>query len=169
MSRPTSSRVRVYVPSTLGRLRSVVTSDGVGPAPFVAHAVTDALRAALPDGDDEDWEYAASSAAAQSAVGLLHDDEPARRVVLAVDVPGVRAVDLDDPTVVEVDEVVPYRRIAAVLADGPEAEPDVTAARDALAAGSAEAHTLLERCLDHDLGWWATQEIGDLLGAAGVV
>jgi len=160
--------VRVYVPSTLGRLRGVVTSDGVGPAPFVAHAVTDELRAAYEDGGDEEWEYAAATAAAQSAVGLLHDEEPARRVVLAVDVPGVRPAELDDPTVVVVDEVVPYRRIAAVLADGPEAEPDVAAARDALAAGSEDAETLLDRCLDHELAWWATQEIGDLLDASGV-
>jgi hypothetical protein len=157
---------RVYVPSTLGRLRSIVTSDGIGPAPFVAHAVTDAVRDAWPDGTEEDWEYAVSSAAALSSIGLLHDAEPARRVVIAVDVPAVRPAGVDDPTVVEVDDVVPFRWIGAVLADAADALEDVTAARDALAAHDERADALAERCLDHELGWWAAQEIGDLLGQA---
>ncbi len=159
---------RVYVPSTLGRLRGIVTADGIGPAPFVAHAVTDAVRVAYADGGDEEWEYAASTAAAQSSLGMLHDDEPARRVVVAVDVPSARAAGTVDPTVVEVDDVVPFRRIAAVLADAEDAEADVAAARDALVAGSEDAEELGERCLDHELGWWAAQEIGDLLGETDV-
>ena len=160
-----SRKVRVYVPSTLGRLRGIVTADGVGPAPFMGHAVTDELRAAYADGSDEDWEYAASSAAAQSSLGLLHEDEPARRVVIAVDVPSARPAGLDDPTVVEVDDVVPFRLIGAVLADAADAEDDVTAARDALLARSEDSERLLDACLDHELGWWAAQEIGDLLEA----
>ncbi len=159
--------LRVYVPTSMAGLRDVVQSDGVGPGPFPAHAVTDALRAELPDAAEEDWEYAASSAAALASVGLLRDDEPARRVVLAVDVPGARRVDVEDLTTVEVDEVVPFRRIAAVLADSEDAEDAVSAARDAEHAHSPDAERLLERCLDHELGWWATQEISDLLGLSG--
>jgi hypothetical protein len=159
------SGVRVYVPSTMGRLRAIVTGDGVGPAPFVAHAVTDGLRAAYPDGGEEEWEYAASTAAAQSSVTLLHDDEPPRRVVVAVDVPAVRPAPGDDPTLVEVDEVAPMRLVAAVLADTADAEGDVAAARGAFSSGAADAERRLERCLDHELAWWATQEIGDLLGS----
>jgi hypothetical protein len=159
---------RVYVPSTLGRLRGIVIADGIGPAPFVAHAVTEAVREAYADGGDEEWEYAASTAAAESSLGMLHEDEPPRRVVLAVDVPSARAAGTVDPTVVEVDDVVPFRRIAAVLADAEDAEADVAAARDALAAGSEDADRLAERCLDHELGWWASQEIGDLLGDTDV-
>lgn len=154
---------RIYVPSTLGRLRGIVTADGIGPAPFVAHAVTEAVREAYADGGDEEWEYAASTAAAQSSLGMLHEDEPARRVVLAVDVPSARPAGTVDPTVVEVDEVVPFRRIAAVLADSKDAEVDVAAAREALATGAEDADRLADLCLDHELGWWAAQEIGDLL------
>jgi hypothetical protein len=161
------SAVRVYVPSTLRRLRQIVTANGIGPAPFAAHAVTDALKVAYADGGEEEWEYAAASAAAQSSVGMIGDGEPARRVVLAVDVPRVAAADSDDPTVVQVDEAVPFRRLAAVLADAPEAEGDVGAARAAVAARTAEVERLLERCLDHELGWWAAQEIGVLLDQAG--
>lgn len=155
--------IRAYVPTTMRRLRAMVTAGGIGPAPFVAHAVTDGVRAGLPDGGDEEWEYAAASAAAQSSVGMLDGDEPPRRVVLAVDVPAVRAGDHEDPSLVEVDEVVPMRQVAAVLADSGDAGTTVDAARDALAQRSADAERLLARCLDHQLGWWGAQEIGVLL------
>ena len=160
---------RVYVPTTMSRLRAVVTADGIGPAPFVGHAVTPGVREALSDVGEEEWEYAASTAAAQSSLGMLHEDEPARRVVIAVDVPSARPAGTVDPTVVEVDDVVPFRLVGAVLADSVDAEGDILAARDALAAGHGDAEDLAERCLDHELGWWAAQEIGDLLGETGVV
>lgn len=162
--------IRVYVPSTPTRLKAIVAADGVGPAPFLAHAVTDGLRAALADAGDEDWEYAASTTAAQSSLALLTDAEPARRVVLALDVAQVRPVGGDDVTLVEVDQPAPFRRIAAVLADDDGADAAVAAAREAWAQAEAEAPDaveLVERCLDHDLGWYATQEIGDLLVSLG--
>jgi hypothetical protein len=157
--------VRVYVASSLSRLRSLVVSDGVGPAPFIGHAVTDALREAYPDGGDEEWEYAASSAAAQESIGLLSEDQ-ARRVVVALDASSVVPFESDDPTTVEVGDVVPLRQIGAVLVDDVGASDDVGAAALAWSAaqqGDAEAVTAVERCVDHELGWYATQEIGDLL------
>jgi hypothetical protein len=159
---------RIYVPSTLHRLRSIVLGDGIGPAPFVAHAVTPAVREALAEGTEEDWEYAAATAAAQSSIGMLHPDEPARRVVLAVDVASARPAGTVDPTVVEVDEAVPFRLVAAVLADSTDAAADVARARDAFAHQGAEAEAAADRCLEHELGWWAAQEIRDLLVEAGV-
>ena len=157
---------RVYVPATATLLRGIVTEDGIGPAPFVAHAVTDRLRAEMPDGGDEEWEYAASASAAQSSLGLLLDEDQPRRVVVAVDAGTVLPVEGDDPTLVSVEEVVPFRRIAAVLVDDEDAEGVVAAARaawEAAEAGDADAEVVVERCLDHELGWWATQEVGDLL------
>jgi hypothetical protein len=161
------SVVRVYVPSSMRSLREVVDSREIGPAPIVAHAVTEALRIAYPDGGEEEWEYAAAAAAGLASIGLLSGDEPARRVVLAVDVPRVSSVDSEDPTAVRIDEATPFRRVAAVLADAAEAEPDVARARDALASGAADAEVAQERCLDHELGWWATQEIATLLEDSG--
>ena len=160
--------VRVYVPTTMTGLRQLVQADGVGPAPFLAHAVTDAVRNELADAGEEDWEYAASTAAAQSSLAMLHEDDPARRVVIAVDVPSARPAGTEDPTVVEVDDVVPFRLVGAVLADAADAEDHVAAARDALAAGATDADRLADRCLDHELGWWAAQEIGDLLAGTGL-
>jgi hypothetical protein len=151
----------------LRRLRAVLEAGRLGPAPFVAHAVTEAVRATLGDAGEEEWEYAAATAAAQASVGLLTGDEPACRVVLALDVPAVRGVeDTDEPTAVEVAEEAPTRWAAAVLADSVDAGPDVAAARDAVAAGSPDADRLLERCLDHELGWWAAQEVDLLLADA---
>jgi hypothetical protein len=139
----------------------------VGPAPFAAHAVTDAVRRELADGSEEDWEYAASTAAAQASIGLLDAHEPARRVVVAVDVPTVRPAGPDDPTAVAVEEAVPLRRVAAVLADAAAAEGTVAEARDAVAAGTADAERLLLRCLEHELGWWAAQELDVLIEDVG--
>lgn len=159
--------VRVYVPSTSRRLRMVVETGGIGPAPIGAHAVTATVRSDLSDAVEEEWEHAAASAAAQSSVAMLEHDEPARRVVLAVDVPAWRDVeDAADPTLVEVEEA-PLRRLAAVLVDSADAEHDVAAARDAVAAGAARTDVLLERCLDHEPGWWAAQEVDELLEDLG--
>jgi hypothetical protein len=160
------SGTRVFVATSWSGLRQIVMADGIGPAPFFAHAVTEGLRAAYPDGTDEEWEYTALTAAARTSLGLLTEDDPARRVVVAVDAGTVVPAEDEDPTVVEVGEVVPYRQIAAVLVDPADAQDVVAAAaarwRDA-EAGDAEAEQAVDRCLDLDLAWFATQEIGDLL------
>jgi creatinine amidohydrolase/Fe(II)-dependent formamide hydrolase-like protein len=163
------SGTRVYVPSTFTLLQDVVQGGGVGPVPLRAHAVTAALREAYAEGSDEEWEYVASTAAAQTALALLVQGDVPRRVVLAVDAETVRQVDDPDPTVVEVDDPVPLRRVAAVLVDGEDAVDDVAAAVAALAdagRGEAEVDAVVERCLDHDLAWYASQEIPDLLDFA---
>lgn len=160
------SGTRVFVPSSWAGLRGLVTADGIGPAPFFAHAVTEALRAAYPEGSDDEWEYSAMTAAARTSLGLLGEGDPARRVVVAVDADTILPTDDDDPTVVEVGEVVPFRRIAAVLVDAAEVQDLVAEAvarwSDA-EAGDAEAERVVDRCLDLDLAWYGAQEIGDLL------
>jgi hypothetical protein len=57
-----------------------------------------------------------------------------------------------------------------VLVDLPEAGDDVRAAATAMRSEDAdeqEAEALVDRALDHELAWFATQEIGDLLGVTG--
>jgi hypothetical protein len=160
------SSTRVFVPSSWAGLRDLVTSDGIGPAPFLGHAVTPALRTAYPEGGEEELEYAAMTAAARTSLGLLGEGEPARRVVVAVDVGTVLPAGDDDPTAVEVGEVVHFRNVASVLVDDVDAQADVEAAVaqwSAAESGDPEAEAVVERCLDRDLSWYATQEIGDLL------
>ncbi len=159
---------RVYVPCTVQRLRAVRAAGGIGPAPFTAHAVTDAVRAALAEAGDEEWEHVAATAAAQSSVALLRLDEPACRMVLALDVPAVHAdPDAEDPTEVQVTDEAPTAWVTAVLADSRDASRDVAAARAAVGEGSPDADRILELCLDHELGWWAAQEVDQLLEDVG--
>jgi len=163
------SKTRAYLPSTLTRLRDVVVSGGIGPPPVLAHAVTDALRKAYPDGGEEDWEYAALTAAAQHSLGLLTQHDPPLRVVITVDVDSVVPVSPDSPllpTLVELGEVAPARSIASVHVDSDDARDHIAAGRAAWVAaenGDEAASAVVDRCLEHELGWFASQEIGDLL------
>ncbi|HSJ19868.1 MAG TPA: hypothetical protein VK964_04775 [Nocardioidaceae bacterium] len=155
---------RVYLPSSITGLNEILLSGGVGPVPLPAHAVTDDVRAALPDAAGEEWEYAVLNAAAQDSVGLLTEDDPPRRVVVVAEVGSVTPG--PDGSLVEVDEVVSLRQVVAVHVDGDDAAEVVAAARAAWSdaeAGDEAAVAVVERCLDHELGWFATQEIGVLL------
>lgn len=157
---------RVYVPSSWHGLRDLVTGGAIGPAPICAHAVTDGLRAGYAEGAEEEWEYAALTAAAHASLGLIGDDDLQRRVVVAVDAGTLLPGEVEDPTVVRVGEAVPFRRVAAVLVDSEDAEAAVRAARSAWVAaqqGDPEAERTVEACGHHELGWYAAQEIGHLL------
>src|SRR5674476_1255397 len=72
--RSTLSGTRIYLPSTLLELDS-----RHGLAPRLVHAVTPALRAALPDEDEEGLEYAAQLLAADDSLELLEGQAGARR------------------------------------------------------------------------------------------
>ncbi len=155
---------RVYLPTTATRLREAQARGSFGPAPLRAHAVTPAVADALED--EEEREYAALTAAALEAVALLRDEDPPFRLVAAVDVGGWEADrNGDDPTAVRLAHEVPWKRLAAVLADSPDAGPAV--ARAAV-AGRGPDDPALEACLDHELGWFATQEVDGLLLGLGV-
>jgi hypothetical protein len=153
---------RVYLPMTATRLREAQAQGSFGPAPLRAHAVTVAVADALDD--DEEREYAALTAAALEAVALLTDEDPPFRLVAAVDVGGWADESGDDPTAVRLAHEVPWKRLAAVLADSPDAAAAVARA----AAGQGQDDAALEACLDHELGWFATQEVDALLLGLGV-
>ncbi len=151
---------RVYVPATRSSVSRLREHGTLGPAPLTAYAVTDGLRAAVADADDEEWEYLAMSAAALGSVELLADDETAR-VVVAVDVGDVETVVDGEPGEVRLTTEVPLRRVAAVHVDARDAEQAVGAAR--AARGTAAYDDALAACLDHDLQWYAVQEIDVVL------
>ena len=75
---------RIYIPLNASGLRSL-EADGALGAPFLAHAVTEAVRASAPAAGRDDWEYAALNDAALSSSSLLTSDE-SRRIVAAADV-----------------------------------------------------------------------------------
>ncbi len=168
--------MRVYIPTTLPGLAEAHKAGELGPAPLDAYAVTPALREWYVSDDIEELEYAALTRAAQASLRLLAGDRDAarRRVVVAVDVPD-RAVTYDpdrglDPGslgAVRLSGVVPLAKAAAVHVDAGEAEADVAAAAEALGAadaGDEDARFTVDGAEDHELLWYATQEIPTLIG-----
>ncbi len=170
--------MRVYVPLTLPGLAEAYKTGELGTGPFVAYAVTPALREWYLSDDIEELEYAALNRAALASLRLLavHPDAPRRRVVVAVDVPdGTAQGDPDrglDPGAlgeVRVAGTVALAKAAAVHVDLDDAEGDVSAAADALAAadhGDDDAQFVVDGAEDHELLWYATQEIPNLVGLA---
>ncbi|MEU6220873.1 hypothetical protein ABZ845_25715 [Streptomyces sp. NPDC047022] len=171
--------MRVYVPLTLPGLAEAYKTGELGAGPFVAYAVTPALREWYLSDDIEELEYAALSRAALASLRLLAADPgaPRRRAVVAVDVPdGAAAADPDrglDPAAlgeVTVSGAVPLSKAAAVHADADDAEADVSAAAEALEKadrGDDDAQFVVDGAEDHELLWYATQEIPNLLGLGG--
>ncbi len=158
------ARGRVYLPLTaslLARARDAGGFDAATPA----HAVTERLADELGTGDEEDLEHAASTGAALDALLLMGADDPPRRVVAAAEPVDwePRAGADETASAVTVTGGVPLRLLAAVLADSTDAAEAVTAARDALAARADVDDAAVQRCLDHDLGWYAAQELDQLL------
>lgn len=177
--------MRVYVPATTAALAAYHRDGALGPAPLTACAVTPALREWYVSEDAEELEYAALEEAARLSLRLLAaagategagDDASGtgasvvpRRVVVAADVPD--AVVTPDAAagraVVRVDAAVPLKKVASVHVDADDAEADVRAALavlDAADAGDDDAGFTVDTVEDHELLWYATQEIADLLG-----
>lgn len=155
-----AEQLRVYLPLTVTALRRAREQGGFDAPPVPGHAVTPELLRELgdPAPDQEEGEYVALTAAALESLEMLHPDDPPRRVVAAVDVPAWDRREAEGrPSAVSVPTPVPWRRVAAVHVDGEEASGDVAAAL----GGAPDA---VERCLDHELGWFAVQEVDELLG-----
>ncbi len=167
--------MRVYVPLTLPGLAEAHKNGELGPAALGAYAVTPALREWYVSDDIEELEYAALNRAAQASLRLLAGNPEAarRRVVVAVDVPEGAAVadpdrGLDQSALGEVRIAgpVPLSKAAAVHVDAADAEPDVAAAAAALGAadqGDDDAQFTVDGAEDHDLMWFAVQEIPELI------
>ncbi len=168
--------MRVYVPLTLPRLAEAYKAGEVGPGPLVAYAVTPALREWYVSDDIEELEYAALNRAAAASLRLVAGDPGVarRRVVLAADVPDGAAVadpdrGLDQGALgeVRVPAGLSLGKVAAVHVDSGDAEVDVAAAAAALGAadmGDEDARFVVDGAEDHELLWFATQEIPGLIG-----
>lgn len=168
--------MRVYIPTTLPRLAEAHKADEVGPAPLDAFGVTPGLREWYVSDDIEELEYAALTRAAGTSLRMLALDPaaPRRRVVVAVDVPeGEVSFDPDrglDPAAIGAVRLrgpVALSKAAAVHMDSDDAVPDVAAAADALGAADAgddDARFVVDGAEDHELLWYATQEIDGLIG-----
>jgi hypothetical protein len=181
--------LRVYLPATVAMLRELVAAREIRAINDTAFAVTPALREAYAYGDDEELAEVAMSEAARASLRLLAqeledaaDGEPGdgdgeegeghfhppvyRRAVIAADVSGVTPRPDLDAGVVRLSGPVRYDRIASVHVDLAEAEPEVAkavAVIDAADLGSEDAEFILGDAEDHQLAWYAAQELPFLL------
>ncbi len=167
--------MRVYVPATLSLLRRLVDERQLFPLGGNAFALTAALREAYASGDTEELEYAALREAARASLRLLATDESdkseedrehPRRVVLSVDVEDVTPRPDLDHAVVKVSAAIEWTQVAAVHVDTAEAEEAVKAAAavvDAADLGDVDAEFQLGEAEDHELAWYAPQEVPFLL------
>lgn len=165
--------MRVYVPATLAMLQRLVADRTVSPVNGTAFAVTPTLREAYSDGDDDELAEVALREAALASVRLLAgaaeedgSELPARRAVLVAEVDSATPrPDLDD-AVVRLSEPIGYDQVVAAYVDNEAAETAVLAAIDAVDAadlGDEDAELTVGDAQDHDLAWYATQELPFLL------
>ncbi|GAA2066086.1 DUF6912 family protein [Williamsia deligens] len=177
--------MRVYIPATLTMVADLTTSGTFESVGGTAFALTPALRESYTSGDDEELAEAAMREAARASLRLLSaeadapprtaaDDDtdgdrapmPPRRVVVAADVEPVTLRPDLDTAVVKIPPSVPRSAIASVHVDVSEAEAAVVAAMSAVDAadlGDEDAELAVGDVDDHDLAWYATQEIPFLL------
>lgn len=164
---------RVYIPATLAMLQQFVADGSLWPVNGTAFAVTPALREAYAQGDDDELGEVALREAALASLRLLADDSapelPRRRAVLVADITNPDGVtlrpDLDD-AVVRLGAPVAMDDVVAAFVDTAAAEPDVTAAIavvDAADLGDEDAELTVGDAQDHDLAWYAVQELPFLL------
>ncbi|CCB74726.1 MULTISPECIES: DUF6912 family protein [Streptomycetaceae] len=168
--------MRVYIPTTLPGLAEAHKAGELGPAPLDAYAVTPALREWYVSDDIEELEYAALTRAAQGSLRLIALDPTAvpRRVVVAVDVADAavsydpdRGLDPQALGAVRIARPVPLAKAAAVHVDADDAREDVAAAAAVIGAadtGDEDARFTVDGAEDHELLWFATQEIPALIG-----
>jgi hypothetical protein len=137
-----------------------------------AFAVTPTLRESYAEGDDDELAEVALREAAVASLRLLGAEAsdveglPPRRVVLVADVAEAKPrPDLDD-AVVRLAGPVGLDDVIAAYVDNASAEQAVLAAVevvDAADMGDEDAELTVGDAQDHDLAWYATQELPFLL------
>jgi hypothetical protein len=154
-------------------LRQLVTDGSLWPVNGTAFAVTPTLREAYAEGDDDELAEVALREAALASLRLLaaHEDSaaetlPPRRAVLAAEVEDAKyRPDLDD-AVVRLGAPVAIDQVIAAYVDNAAAERDVVKAMEVIDEadlGDEDAELTVGDALDHDLAWYANQELPFLL------
>jgi hypothetical protein len=135
-----------------------------------AFAVTPTLREAYAEGDDEELADVALREAALASLRLMAGEGtsglPPRRAVVVAEVEGVTArPDLDD-SVVRLGGPFSYDEVIAAYVDNADAESAVVPAIEAIDAadlGDEDADFIVGDAQDHDLAWYAPQELPFLI------
>lgn len=158
-------------------LQRLVADGSLRPVNGTAFAVTPTLREAYAEGDEDELADVALREAAMASLRLLGNEDteglPPRRVVVEADagdgVDGADGVklrpDLDD-AVVRVVGGIALDRVIAAYVDNAAAESAVLAAVEVIDAadlGDEDAELTVGDAQDHDLAWYAPQELPFLL------
>ena len=163
--------MRVYVPATVEILQKLVADQEFDPMSRTALAVTPTLRESYAAGDDDELAEVAMGEAARASLRLIagtEGDVTFRRAVVAADVDDADVKlrpDLDD-SVVRLAGPVTMAQVASVHVDLEQAESDIERAAgivDAADLGDADAEFTLGDAEDHELAWYAAQELPFLL------
>jgi hypothetical protein len=161
--------MRVYLPLTWATLTEAAAVGRLDP-PLLGFAVTPALREWYASGDSEELEYAALTDAAGESLRMLAAEPgvPRRRVVLAADVADseVKLAPERHPAALTVTGPVDGSAFAAVHVDDPLVAGEIAAAAavvTAADAGDNDARFVVDGIQDHELQWYAVEEISDLL------
>jgi hypothetical protein len=157
-------------------LQQLVADGSLLPVHGTAFAVTPRLREAYAEGDDDELAEVALREAALASLRLLAgavdaadqsgEQLPLRRAVLVAEVGDVTLrPDLDD-AVVRIDAPVAIDDVIAAFVDNAAAETHVITAVgvvDAADLGDEDAELAVGDAQDHDLAWYAKQELPFLL------
>lgn len=135
-----------------------------------AFAVTPTLREAYAQGDDDELADVALREAALASLRLLAgegaSDMPPRRAVVVAEAGDLTPrPDLDD-AVVRLSGPIAFSDVIAAYVDNADAEPAVVAAIEAVDEadlGDEDAEFVVGDAQDHDLAWYAPQELPFLL------
>ena len=153
-------------------LKALSVDGELAPVGGTAFALTPALRESYATGGDEELEYAAMLDAARASLRLLNaelekdPDAVTRRAVVSADVDGAELRSDLDHAVVKLAGPVPLKVVAAVhldLAEAADAVRAATAVIDAADMGDPDAEFTLGDAEDHELAWYAAQELPFLL------
>ena len=163
--------MRVYIPATLAMLQRLVADQSMHALSGTAFAVTPTLRESYAEGDDDELAEVALREAALASLRLLAAEAaepglPLRRAVLVADVEGATIrPDLDD-AVVRLAGPISVGDVVAAYLDNAGAEPALRAAIEVVDLadfGDEDAELTVGDAQDHDLAWYATQELPFLL------
>jgi hypothetical protein len=164
--------MRVYIPATVAMLRTLTGDDEVTAVNGTAFALTPALREYYQSGTAEELEYAAMLEAARASLRLIGAEldadpsAPPRRAVISADVDDVTLRPDLDYAAVRLAGAVPFKVVAAIHVDTAEAEDAVRVAAavvDEADLGDPDAEFALGEAEDHELSWYAPQELPFLL------
>lgn len=169
--------MRVYIPATLAMLARLVADGSLPAVSGTAFAVTSALRESYAHGDDDELAEVALAEAALASLRLLGAEAaeagedadgalPTRRAVLVAEAEGATARPDLDTAVVRLAGPVMIGDVVAAYVDNAAAEPAVLAAMaviDDADLGDEDTELTVGDAVDHDLAWYATQELPFLL------